>query len=332
MNPALPPEARADLVLRQMTMAEKLSLLRSRVGPEDGRAVTGFVPGIPRLGIPPLLETNAGLGVASAVEDGVDSRATPLPAAIAVASSWDPKIAYAGGAMIGEEARARGSTCCWPAASDLTREPRNGRNFEYLGEDPLLAGVLAGEIDPRHPGPARDVHRQAFRAQRAGDRARHARAPDRPEGALRESDLLAFEIAIERGDPGAVMCAYNQVDGDLCLRGRDSAEQGAEAGLGLSRLGDVGLGRGAQHGQAALAGLDQESGTSRDAEPYFGAASNTPWSTAGSRRRGSTTWCGASCERCSPRGSSTIRRPPPRSTSTATRRSPATSRSRASSC
>jgi beta-glucosidase-like glycosyl hydrolase len=99
--------------------------------------------GVPRLGIPHLSLTDAGLGVAS--QAGADVRAgTALPSGLATAASWDLDGAYAGGAMIGAKARARGFNVMLAGGVNLLREPRNGRNLEYAGEDPLLAGQIVG--------------------------------------------------------------------------------------------------------------------------------------------------------------------------------------------
>ena len=68
----------------------------------------------------------------------------PLPSSLALAATWDPDTVRAGGAMIGKEARQKGFNVLLAGAMDLVRRPGNGRNFEYLGEDPLLAGRLAG--------------------------------------------------------------------------------------------------------------------------------------------------------------------------------------------
>jgi beta-glucosidase len=96
---------------------------------------------------------------------------------------------------------------------NLARDPRNGRNFEYLSEDPLLSGVLAGRVDRRDPGRGRDLDDQALLAELQRDQPPLAGRDHRP-AAHRESDLLAFEIAIERGQPGSVMTGYNKVNGD----------------------------------------------------------------------------------------------------------------------
>ena len=97
------------------------------------------------LGIPTVRESDASLGVANQVEQRKGDVATALPSSLATAATFDPEIAHAGGAMIGSEARAKTFNVLLAGGVNLTRDPWNGRNFEYLGEDPLLAGVMAGE-------------------------------------------------------------------------------------------------------------------------------------------------------------------------------------------
>ncbi|HEY3888770.1 MAG TPA: glycoside hydrolase family 3 N-terminal domain-containing protein, partial [Caulobacteraceae bacterium] len=217
MDRALTAEARADLVLAELTREEKLLLVNGHVGasapgrpqpPPGGMGSAGFVIGIERLGIPFQQQTDASLGVAN-LHDGIGS--TALPSGLAQAASWDEALVEAGGAMIGAEARAKGFNVMLAGGVNLTREPRCGRNFEYLGEDPLLAGVLAGAslrgIQSNHM--VATIKHFVLNAQETG---RMALSAEIGEQALRESDLLAFEIGIERGRPGAVMSAYNRIN------------------------------------------------------------------------------------------------------------------------
>jgi len=136
-----------------MTDAERLRLLHStfarpdRTGkplPEGAIVSASFTPSIPRLGIPALRETDASLGVAWVNGQRHDG-ATALPSSLSLASTWDREIARRGSAAIAHEARTKGFNVLLAGGVNLAREPRNGRNFEYLGEDPLLAGTLAGE-------------------------------------------------------------------------------------------------------------------------------------------------------------------------------------------
>src|SRR6187397_1599307 len=149
------PSERAAQVLAQMTLDEKLTLLKGYFGtdfpsarfeaPDEARAGSaGYVPGIARLGIPAQWQADGGIGVATQGGAPEKRARTALPSGLAVAASWDPAVAFAGGAMIGAEARADGFNVLLGGSVNLMREPRNGRNFEYAGEDPLLAGTIAG--------------------------------------------------------------------------------------------------------------------------------------------------------------------------------------------
>jgi beta-glucosidase len=151
----------------------------------------------------------------------------------------------------------------------LTREPRNGRNFEYLGEDPLLAGTLAGEsirgIQSNHI--ISTTKHFVLNDQETG---RHSVNELIDEAALRESDLLAFELAIERGRPGSVMCAYNKVNGPYACGNAFLLEHvlkgdWAYPGWVMSDWGAV------YATDFAAQGLDQESGEQLDRQAWFGA-------------------------------------------------------------
>ncbi len=82
---------------------------------------------------------------------GGEDMSTPLPSSLALAATFNPEIAFAGGEMVGAEARAKGINVMLAGGANLARDPRNGRNFEYVGEDPLLAGTMAGRSHARHP-------------------------------------------------------------------------------------------------------------------------------------------------------------------------------------
>jgi beta-glucosidase len=160
--------------------------------------------------------------------------------------------------------------CSWAAGANLTREPRCGRNFEYLGEDPLLAGTLAGEAI-RGAQSNHIVCTLKHFALNDQETCRHVVDARIDEAALRESDLLAFQIAIERGDPGSVMCAYNRLNGEWCGENAWLLEHVLRGDWGWP--GWVMSDWGAVHttAKAALAGLDQESGEQLDKQVYFGA-------------------------------------------------------------
>jgi beta-glucosidase len=150
---------------------------------------------------------------------------------------------------------------------NLARDPRNGRNFEYFGEDPLLAGTLAGEAirGIQSLKVISTIKHFALNDQETGRLRLDARIA---EDALRESDLLAFEIAIERGKPGAVMCAYNRVNGAYAcgndwLLNRVLKGDWKYPGWVMSDWGAV------HDLDYALKGLDQESGEEIDSQVFF---------------------------------------------------------------
>jgi beta-glucosidase len=236
--------------------------------PAEAIPAAGYVPGIPRLGIPALFETDASLGVAYAFGLRGDW-ATALPSGLAIASSWNPELAFEGGRMIGSEARAKGFNVMLAGGVNLARDPRNGRNFEYLGEDPLLAGTLAGHsirgVQSNHV--IATIKHFALNGQETGRRFVDVKIT---EAAARESDLLAFQIGIEIGQPGSVMCAYNRVRGRQACNSDWLLNQVLKRDWGYP--GFVMSDWGAVSGfSAALSGLDQQSGQQLDPQVYFGA-------------------------------------------------------------
>jgi beta-glucosidase len=275
------PEQRAQAMLAQMTLDEKLTLLEGYfatdfpptgfTAPPEARAGSaGYVPGIPRLGIPPQWQTDAGLGVASQSLALVKRPRTALPSTLATAATWDPQMAFLAGQMIGGEARADGFNVILAGSVNLQREPRNGRNFEYAGEDPLLAGAVVGaEIAgiQSHEIIATTKH-YAVNDQET-DRAAGNSVIE--EAALRTSDLLAFQLAIERGNPGSVMCAYNKINGiHACehpfLLTQVLRNEWRWPGYVMSDWGAV-----HSTAKAANAGLDQETGFGLQRDGWFSA-------------------------------------------------------------
>jgi len=221
MNTTLSPDQRADLVIKAMTLDEKIALLHG-VGMPTDEPVTpenaasnrgvGYVVGVPRLGIPGIDMSDAAYGVRSS---GVNGRySTALPANVAAAASWDPDAAFEYGALIGRELRAQGFNMSLGGGVDLTREPRNGRTFEYLGEDPILAGTLVARLiqGTQSAHIIGDIKHYAFNDQESGRTAVNLTIGKR---AARESDLLAFEIGVTQGHPAAVMCSYNRLNADF---------------------------------------------------------------------------------------------------------------------
>jgi beta-glucosidase len=226
MNTTLSPDERAAMVVKEMTLDEKITLLHGTgmvgLSPMSPLAVhsnggAGYVPGIPRLGIPAIQMSDAAYGVRSSGENGRYS--TALPADVASAASWDLDAAYEYGALIGRELRAQGYNMSLGGGINLTREPRNGRTFEYLGEDPVLAGKMVGSVmkglQAQHV--LGDIKHYALNDQESGRNAVNVNIDKR---AARESDLLAFEIGVLESHAAAVMCSYNRVGGDYACENK----------------------------------------------------------------------------------------------------------------
>ena len=122
------------------------------------------------LAFPAIQMSDAAYGVRNSGENGRYS--TALPSDIAGAATWDLEGAYDYGALIGRELRAQGFNMSLGGGMNLTREPRNGRTFEYMGEDPVLAGKMVGSVMKGLQ--AQHVHRrhQALCLQRSGERTK----------------------------------------------------------------------------------------------------------------------------------------------------------------
>jgi beta-glucosidase len=281
LNPALSADQRAQLAVQAMSEDEKLQLVlgyfatkadwKAGYTPPPGvrYGSAGFVPGIARLGIPPQWQTDAGIGVATQGAAADKRERTALPSGIATAATWNPQIAFQGGRMIGSEARASGFNVMLAGGVDLERVPRYGRNFEYGGEDPLLAGTIVGSeiagIQSNHI--ISTTKHYALNDLETGRKGHDARIDP---AAARMSDLLAFQFAIERGDPGSVMCAYNKVNGDFACENDWLLNRVLKGDFGFR--GYVMSDWGATHSteKAANNGLDQESGWPFDDAQFFG--------------------------------------------------------------
>jgi beta-glucosidase len=270
------PDERAQQVVAAMTEDEKFSWLSGPMAipflkaakPVGAIGSAAFYPSIPRLGIPAMQQTDASLGIGNLTNVRPGDNATALPSSLLLGASFDPEMARATGAMIAQEARAKGFNVILAGGANLVREPRGGRNFEYISEDPLLTGVIAGNsvAGIQSQGVISTVKHFAVNDQETG---RVMVSSDMSEQAMRESDLLAFQIAIEIGRPGAVMPGYNLVNG----------EYASESAFLLNDVlkgdwkypGWVMSDWGAVHSteKAILAGLDVQSGANLDPQPYF---------------------------------------------------------------
>jgi beta-glucosidase len=273
MDSHLPPGERSELVLRQLSLDEKLALVHGNgmAGESQWRMPltpltnggAGYTQGVERLGIPPLIISDAGYGVRASGANGRYS--TAMPSNLGAASSWDAESACQFGEVIGGELRAQGFNVSLGGGVNLTREPRNGRTFEYAGEDPLLAGTLVGNMmkceQEQHV--IGDIKHYAVNDQETGRFVVNSVISKR---AMQESDLLAFHIAISIANPGAVMCSYNRIDGDFGCENSYTLQNVLKKNWGFK--GFVISDWGGTHSteKASSAGLDQE----QPMADYFG--------------------------------------------------------------
>jgi len=193
-------EARVEHLLSQLTSKEKISLLAG-----DGFDGMSTVA-IPRLGIPKLIMADGPQGIRA------HGPACSFPSGVALAATWDPKLAYEYGAALGREAKARGIHIQLGPGVNIARTPLNGRNFEYFGEDPYLTGVMGSQW-------IRGLQNQGVVAT-----VKHFVGNDEEwrrmeieslmdEQTLREIYLKPFQMAVQEGGVWAVMSAYNKLNG-----------------------------------------------------------------------------------------------------------------------
>jgi beta-glucosidase len=264
MNKSLSPDERASMVVDQMTLSEKIQMVHGtgwgvlRAGdpvPARSNFGAGFMAGIDRLGIPDINLADSAVGIRMAAYQG--RYATLLPSTLGAASSWDPDSAFLYGSVIGRELRSLGYNMSIGGGVNITREPRNGRNFEYAGEDPILAGTMTGNLArgvfSQHV--MNDIKHYALNDQETGRTVVNVLLDHK---AMRESDLLAFETAIGIAKPSAVMCSYNLVEGDWACENDYLLNQVLKKDFQFK--GWVVSDWSATHStvKAALAGLDQE--------------------------------------------------------------------------
>jgi beta-glucosidase len=267
LDAAKPVEARIDDLLPRLTLTEKVSLVHA-----NGKFRAG---GVERLGVPPLWTADGPHGIRE--ELGIDSWepagwtsdfATAMPVGIALAATWDEKVAEAYGRVLGEEARARGKHVILGPALNIQRTPLCGRNYDYFGEDPWLAGrITVGYV-------------KGMQAEQTIACLKHYAANNQEiergsidvqvdERALREIYLPAFEAGVREGGALSVMGAYNKVRGehmghhDYLLNKVLKGEWGFPGAV-ISDWGGTHDTR-----QAVLNGLDLEMGTGRPYAQYF---------------------------------------------------------------
>jgi|KBSMisStaDraftv2_1062788.scaffolds.fasta_scaffold02633_8 beta-glucosidase len=273
------PDIRAWEVERRMTDDERFGMLYSLMPidfrtkqpdprvPKDAPRGAGYVRGVPRLGIPAVSMTDASLGVTSPPNYRPGDSPTAFPAGIALGATFNPPLARRMGEIVGREARVRGFNVALGGGINLIRDARGGRNFEYISEDPWLSGVMGGETvaGTQAQGVIASLKHVSLNVSETNKFVLDAQI-DR--AAHRESDLLAFQIAIERGQPGTLMCAYNKVNGAYAC-GNDPILNGVIKNAWGYRGWILSDWRAVHDWDFALKGLDQESGAQLDSLEWF---------------------------------------------------------------
>ncbi len=201
MNKSLSAGQRADLLIRAMTLDEKITMVHG-VHPIPVKGYVGYVPANPRLHIPALKLSDGRAGVGNGAKD-----VTLLPAPIAATASWDTGLLNTYGRVLGEEQWKKGTNVELGPTIDVVRVPEWGRTFESLGEDPYFNGQMAAaEIKGiQSEGPIADANMYLTMNQES-NRGKINSVVD--ERTLQEIYLPPFAAAVSGGDVGTFMCAY----------------------------------------------------------------------------------------------------------------------------
>ncbi|SDN46049.1 glycoside hydrolase family 3 C-terminal domain-containing protein [Actinacidiphila guanduensis] len=250
VHSSAPIPQRVSQVLAQMTTAQKVTLATG----SGGSSYAGFIPAIPALCIPSLTMEDGPAGVG----DGMGN-VTQLPAPVNVAATWDTAAEQSYGQVIGAEQAAKGTTVDLGPTINIDRDPRWGRAFESIGEDPYLNGQL-GAADIRgvqSTGVMAQVKHLAVYNQETNRNtpSDNAQIGDK---ALQEIYLPAFRDAVQQGAASSVMCSYSTVNGTYACQNPYLLNTTLRQQFGFQ--GFVTSDWGATHSTAASAnaGLDQD--------------------------------------------------------------------------
>jgi beta-glucosidase len=213
VSTADPVEAKIDSLIGAMTIEEKVAMIHSESSFASG--------GVKRLGIPHWVMSDGPHGVRKehgtdyAPDEGAVDSATYLPVGVTLASTWNPELGYEYGKVLGSEANARGKDVILGPGINIIRTPLNGRNFEYMSEDPhliskMVVGYIKGVQDQEVSA---SVKHFAVNNQ---ETERFTINVELDERALRELYLPGFKAAVQEGDVNTVMGAYNKIRGQYC--------------------------------------------------------------------------------------------------------------------
>lgn len=259
LDDSAPIEARVADALSRMTLEEKVAMCHAQ-----GKFSS---PGVPRLGIPELWMSDGPHGVRAEINwndwgyaGWTNDSITAFPALTALAATWNPELAAAYGKAIGEEARYRGKDVLLGPGVNIYRTPLNGRNFEYMGEDPYLAGTMAVPYIKalQSNGVAACVKHYVLNDQERWRGHINVEVSDR---ALREIYLPPFLTAVKDGGAWSVMGAYNQYNHQHACHNEILLNKILKEEWGFDGCVITDWGGAHDTKQAALYGLDIEMGS-----------------------------------------------------------------------
>src|SRR3954452_19234956 len=256
MNRSLSPDERAQRLVAAMNVDQKIQMLYQAQPVWAHYGAAGYIPGQPDLCIPDLVLNDAGQGVG---DHEVNTVAFPAPKA--QASSWDPALMRRFGQALGWGALHKGINVQLAPGIEIDRIPVNGRNFEYLSEDPYFAGqgaaALVGGIQDEHV--VATVKHYIANSQ---ENNRMTDSSDVDDRTLHEIYAAPYETAVRDGHAGSVMCSYNRINGAYACENANTLNRILKGQFGFD--GWVMSDWGGTHSTipAALNGLDQEMGLS----------------------------------------------------------------------
>ena len=271
LNPNAPVEDRVEDALARMTLEEKVGMTTAQ-SKFSSR-------GVPRLGIPEVWHTDGPHGVRPEVlwddwdqAGWTNDSCTAFPALINLAATWDKEMSLLYGRSVGEEARYRKKDILLGPGVNICRTPLNGRNFEYMGEDPYLAGqmVVPYVKGVQENGVAACVKHYAVNNQEFQRTQSNSVVDDRT---LHEIYLPAFKAAVVEGNAWAIMGSYNLYNGQYNCHNKKLLCDILKGEWGFDGVVVSDWGRCRDDEEAVLNGLDIEMGTWTNG--LRGAASNS---------------------------------------------------------
>lgn len=252
-------EDRVEDALSRMTLEEKVALCHAQ---------SKFTSnGVPRLGIPFVYMSDGPHGVRMEINwndwghaNWTCDSITAFPALTALAATWNPDMSAAYGKAVGEEARYREKDVLLGPGVNIYRTPLNGRNFEYMGEDPYLASVMCVPYiqELQKNGVAACVKHYALNNQELWRGHIDVEVSDR---ALNEIYLPAFKAAVQEGGSWSIMGAYNKMDGQHCCHNDELLNKILKDDWGFDGVVITDWGGAHDTKEAALNGLDIEMGS-----------------------------------------------------------------------